>query len=530
MKPSGAVSRTDRGRPRKLTRRRASKLAEGWSQDAPICGTCHRGNTELWPESAAFLRVIAHFSPDVRTYHFAALGALTVPYPSKPDLSNRQMAFDALNMLLGPEGFSAWAQLEPDGLRPTVSHRQSALQAALTPDRALLGVATPATPTALAATLALAQQQGWPVLPCGNGSKITWGGPVAASLAVSTARLNQVIDHAVGDLTVTAQTGIQFADLQAQLAQSGQFLALDPSFPADATLGGIVATGDTGSLRHRYNSVRDQLLGVTFARADGALVQAGGRVVKNVAGYDLMKLLTGSYGTLGVITQVTFRTYPFAPVSDTVVLQGDPAALGSALQALHSSALTPVAFDLLSGRCLQALGLTDHADHMGLLLRFQTVGESVAQQADRASQLAQSLGLSIQRPTNEADLWQQITQQRMAPAPTARITAKIGVKPSDATATLQSLEVMLPEVTALIHVGSGVGLVTADGTAADWEKARSHLQGLGGFLSILQAPLAFKQAMDPWGYAGNALNLMKTIKQQFDPQNQLSPGRFVGGI
>jgi glycolate oxidase FAD binding subunit len=445
-----------------------------------------------------------------------------VPDPSKLDFSNRQMAHDTLGMLLGPEGFSAWELLEPT--------HQSAFQAALIPGSMLLGVATPATPTALAATLALAQQQHWPVLPCGSGSKITWGGPVAASLVVSTARLNQVIDHAVGDLTVTAQAGIRFADVQAQLAQSGQFLAIDPSFPDDATLGGIVATGDTGSWRHRYNSVRDQLLGVTFARADGELVQAGGRVVKNVAGYDLMKLLTGSYGTLGVITQVTFRTYPFAPASATVVLQGDPAALAAALQALHSSALTPVAFDLLSGRCLQALGLTDHADHMGLLLRFQTVAESVEQQADRASQLAQSLGLQIQRPANEADLWQKTTQQRMAPAPTARITAKIGVKPSAAIATLQSLEAILPVATALIHVGSGVGLVTAEGTTADWAKARAHLQDLGGFLSILQAPLGFKQEFEPWGYGGNALGLMRTIKQQFDPQNQLSPGRFVGGI
>jgi glycolate oxidase FAD binding subunit len=159
------------------------------------------------------------------------------------------------------------------------------------------------------------------------------------------------------------------------------------------------------------------------------------------------------------------------------------------------------------------------------------VAESVAQQADRAVQLAQSLGLKVQRPSDEADLWGRITQQRMQPATTAtQITAKIGIKPADAIGTLQFLEAGLTDAAAQIHVGSGVGLVSAEGTVAQWEQARAHLQERGGFLSILQAPLAVKQSMDPWGYGGNALNLMKTIKQQFDPQNQLSPGRFVGGI
>jgi glycolate oxidase FAD binding subunit len=124
--------------------------------------------------------------------------------------------------------------------------------------------------------------------------------------------MQQLIEHAVGDLTVTVEAGMQFAHLQAQLAKLGQFLALDPDFPQSATMGGIVATASTGSLRQRYGSVRDQLLGINFVRADGQVASAGGRVVKNVAGYDLMKLFTGAYGTLGAISSVTFRVHPYS--------------------------------------------------------------------------------------------------------------------------------------------------------------------------------------------------------------------------
>ncbi|TVP66579.1 MAG: FAD-binding oxidoreductase, partial [Nodularia sp. (in: Bacteria)] len=143
----------------------------------------------------------------------------------------------------------------------------------------------PRTQTQLAAVIAEAHRQNWRVLPCGKTSKINWGGLVkSADIVVSTEHINQLIQHAVGDLTVTVEAGMQFSHLQAILAKSRQFLALDPSKPELATIGGIVATADTNSLRQRYGSVRDQLLGITFVRADGQIAKAGGRVVKNVAG------------------------------------------------------------------------------------------------------------------------------------------------------------------------------------------------------------------------------------------------------
>ncbi|HEY9883407.1 MAG TPA: FAD-binding oxidoreductase, partial [Thermosynechococcaceae cyanobacterium] len=200
--------------------------------------------------------------------------------------------------------------------------QQASIAQAVAPDVTVSGVAYPSTPAALAAMVQADDRQ--PLLPCGAGSKLAWGGLVGGLkdkektlplLVVSTERLNQLIDHAIGDLTVTVEAGMRFADVQATLATAGQYLPIDPAYPDHATIGGIIATADTGSLRQRYNGVRDLLLGVSIVRADGQVAKAGGRVVKNVAGYDLMKLFTGSYGTLGIITQATLRVYPLPEAS-----------------------------------------------------------------------------------------------------------------------------------------------------------------------------------------------------------------------
>ena len=158
---------------------------------------------------------------------------------------------------------------------------------------------------------------------------------------VSTQKLDRLIAHAVGDLTVTVEAGMKFAKLQEILATAGQFLPLDPAYPDRASIGGIIATADTGSLRHRYGGVRDLLLGITFVRADGKIAKAGGRVVKNVAGYDMMKLFTGAYGTLGILTEVTFRVYPLPTTEGTVILTGAADKLANLAKILLSKYFDP---------------------------------------------------------------------------------------------------------------------------------------------------------------------------------------------
>jgi glycolate oxidase FAD binding subunit len=405
-----------------------------------------------------------------------------------------------------------------------VSQQKSILQVIASPTPPSC-IVYPHTTEQLAQVMAEAHRNKWRVLPCGSGSKLNWGGLAKdVDVVVSTERLNRLIEHAIGDLTVTVEAGMKFSRLQAMLADSGQFLALDPITQDTATIGGIVATADTGSLRQRYGSVRDQLLGMTFVRADGQIAKAGGRVVKNVAGYDLMKLFTGSYGTLGVLSQVTFRVYPLPEASGTVVLTGDAKAISQAADTLRGSALTPTQADLLSTQLVSNLEL---GKGLGLIARFQSIAESVKEQSNRLLEVGAQLGLqgTIYSAADEADLWRILREQMHSCASESGISCKIGVLPTAAVEVLTQAEV------GLIHIASGLGVLRFEGenTVDKVLEIRNLCQTHGGFLTILSAPVKVKQ-LDVWGYTGNAVQLMRRIKEQFDKEYILSPGRFVGGI
>jgi glycolate oxidase FAD binding subunit len=375
----------------------------------------------------------------------------------------------------------------------------------------------------LAAVITTANNHKWGVLVCGSASKIHWGGLAKnIDIIVSTEHINQLIEHAIGDLTVTVEAGMKFAQLQEILAKHNQFLALDPAFPDSATIGGIVATADTGSLRQRYGGVRDQLLGITFIRADGQVAKAGGRVVKNVAGYDLMKLFTGAYGTLGIISQVTFRVYPIPETSQTVILTGEAVAVSQAVRTLQSSELTPTQADLLSSKLVSDLNL---GTGIGLITRFQNISESVKEQSKRLLIIGEKLGLHgvIYSENQEANLWQRLPETINYYSPESTITCKIGVLPTAAVEIVNNIDF------GLIHISSGLGLVRLE-NQDQILPLRNLCAANSGFLSILSAPVELKERFDVWGYNGNGLEVMRGIKTQFDPQNILSPGRFVGGI
>jgi glycolate oxidase FAD binding subunit len=386
---------------------------------------------------------------------------------------------------------------------------------------------SPQTQEDLAAVVAIASQNKWTILPCGNTTKLDWGNLVKHSeLLLSTQNLNRLIEHAIADLTVTVEAGMTFANLQAILAQKGQFIALDPAYPETATIGGIIATADTGSRRQRDRGVRDMLLGITFVRHDGKIAKAGGKVVKNVAGYDLMKLLTGSYGTLGIITQVTFRVYPLPAASQTVLLTGKTDALNQVTKSLLSSTLTSISLDLVSSPLIEKIGI---GKEMGLLVRFQSIPESVKEQAKRLLEMGQNLGLSgnTYTDTDDTNLWQQLKQQIWSIESSSPILCKIGMLPSEAVNTLNQLQ----QETVLIHGGVGLGVLRLEtSTPEKLLEIRRWCEAKGGFLTILKAPIELKEKIEVWGYNGNSLDLMRRLKQQFDPQNLLSPCRFIGKI
>src|SRR5215472_3526133 len=249
-------------------------------------------------------------------------------------------------------------------------------------------VLSPGTEAELANALQLANEAGAAVVPRGGGTKLGWGNPPArADVVLATARLDRVLEHAWADLTVTVEAGCTIRTLQQTLAQHGQRLALDPLWPEKATVGGILSTNDSGALRLRFGSLRDLIIGVKIALPDGTLARSGGKVVKNVAGYDLPKLVTGALGTLGVITCATFRLHPLprhtrsfsispANLEETqklVLAIQDSKLAHVALQA-HFSAETPPSIDILFEGT--DAGLDGQAAHLHKLSHSARISEA----------------------------------------------------------------------------------------------------------------------------------------------------------
>ena len=424
-----------------------------------------------------------------------------------------------LASILGAESaLVGWDNLE--------SATQSKIKDSLTCSHPPEYFVAPHTQATLAKVISLAGKYNWRVIPCGNGSKLSWGGLVkGADLVVSTQNLNRIIDHAVGDLTVTVEAGIKLAQLQEKLYATGQFLPLDPAYPQTATLGGIISTADTGSWRQGYGGVRDLVLGISFVRADGKTAKAGGRVVKNVAGYDLMKLLTGSYGTLSIITQVTLRTYPLPPASQTIILTGDHTQIITAASSLLASSLTPTCGDILSESVVKKLEIEGG---MGLMIRFQSIPNSVAEQCQKVQDMADKLGLQtmIKTEKQEEQILSQLNQLIHPSVTDATITCKVGILPNAAVKFCDYLEQLTDDKgLGIINFGSGLGKLHLEQSNCI-EELRDYCQKHQGFLSILTSPSQVKSQIEPWGYGGNALEIMQGIKKQFDPQNILSPDRF----
>jgi len=438
--------------------------------------------------------------------------------------------------LLGADRVLAFASLN--------SHLHDRIVQSLTPDSLPPAcVIYPQTIDELSKVIALAYVQRLRVLPCGNATKLDWGGLVSrADVVVSTSLINQIVEHCVGDLTVKVQAGVNYQDLQAVLGKEGQFWAIDPPYGADATIGGILATGSAGSLRHRYNSVRDMCLGVEFVRSDGEVVKAGGRVVKNVAGYDLMKLLTGSYGTLGIVSSITFRLYPLPEFTQIVVATGAAEAIAQLQQKISTSVLTPTACDVLSASVIAKLDL---GEGIGLAVQFSSLKISVLEQGDRLAVIAKELNLKVQIIEAVTDFWRSLenllwqNELRHASSSTNHpVVCKLGILPSATVSIMQQCQQIFTQQSYLlqIHAGSGLGVLriengTSPQIAEQLAQVKRIAEAQSGFLSLLEAPQELKfnhQVLgNAWGYTGNARDLMVKIQQQFDPRGLLSPERLI---
>ena len=385
-------------------------------------------------------------------------------------------------------------------------------------------VIEPGTEKVLAGILRLSNEAGLAVIPRGGGTKMGWGNaPSPADLILSTARMNAVIEHAWADLTVSVEAGCTIQRLQETLAQHGQRLALDPLWPEKATIGGVLSANDSGALRLRFGGLRDLIIGVTIALPDGTLASSGGKVVKNVAGYDLPKLVTGALGTLGVITRAVFRLHPLPRNTRTFsIAAGNAEETQQLMLALQDSKLAHTSLQShFSGDAPPVAGILFEGTEAGIAaqeVQLRRLAAPARVSEDSASAVASREGL-----------WTFLDAASVA-------IAKISILPANLARTIE-----LVERTAKMHqlrwraliYATGIGWLRLEGEGGSLggalEGLRRELQGQEGSLVAVHRPEKMP-TFDAWGNTGDAQPLMKAVKQQLDPKNTLNPGRFVGGI
>ena len=364
----------------------------------------------------------------------------------------------------------------------------------------------------------------------GGGTDLGLGGaPALLDAVVRTSRLDRIVEHAPSDQIVAVEAGIPLARLQAALALDGQRLALDPPDAERKTLGGIIAANAYGPRRARFGSVRDLLIGISFLRADGAAARGGGKVVKNVAGFDLPKLMVGSLGTLGLITTATFRLHPLPDEEVTLLLPGRTAAGVRALvAALREAQLEPAS--------VIAAWRQDGRFDIGV--SFEGFRAGVAEQRERLARLVlpgTGSACEILDPAAAAAFRARHDELRTAPELRAKVAAlRTHIEPITA-------DVLPPLLDSLENPGFvwyatlGLGFLSgapADGgsTVRALHAARARLAGLGGTLTLEASPAEIRAHVPVWGEKPVALPLMKAVKERLDPERRLAPGRFVGGI
>jgi glycolate oxidase FAD binding subunit len=367
--------------------------------------------------------------------------------------------------------------------------------------------------------------EGLAVVPRGGGSKLSWGRNPRTDTFLSTRLLNTPIEHYAGDLVATVPAGATLAEVNRVLALERQWLPLDPTAAAQATIGGIVAVNDSGPRRQKHGTTRDLIIGIEIVLADGRLAKAGGRVVKNVAGYDLARLMCGSFGTLALITSATFKLAPLASASRTVVVEvRDPAEASRLALAIQAAPLSPSAIEL-------------QAPRYRLLIRFETTEAAADRQAKRAVAIVEAAGLTaaIAGDQDENVLWRSHEADAWRPD---GIILKVTILPTEVPTVLSELQ-QFAAATGVSYAAIGraaLGVLTLriegsdEAAALVIDSVRRVAAHRGGHAVVLRAPAGFASRVDPWGDVGDASAMMQAVKSRFDPRNTLSPGRGPAGL
>jgi glycolate oxidase FAD binding subunit len=372
----------------------------------------------------------------------------------------------------------------------------------------------PSTFQDAAAALATAAKDGQTVRIVGAGTKLGWGASDAeADLELHTSGLDQVLAHDAGDLTATLQAGVPLEVAQRTFAAAGQMLALDPPLGTPGpTIGGVVATADSGPLRHRYGAPRDLVVGATVALSDGTIAQSGGKVIKNVAGYDLAKLFSGAFGTLGLILSVNVRLHPLHETSVTALgAASDPAVLSAAAIAL---AAAPLEFE--------ALDVAWKGGRGGLLARC--AGREATRRAQRAARRMREVGLSqVDVTDQDGQLWER---QRAGQRSPEGALVRIAATPTELAAVIGAVDAGEGTLVGRAALGTSHVELAPEGV----DELRRALPASARAV-LLDGPAPLRARGESWGApAGPELELMRRIKTRFDPTRTCNPGLFVGGI
>ena len=401
-------------------------------------------------------------------------------------------------------------------------------------ERAL--VLVPGSAAEISEVIKLAASDNQAIVPAGGATFLDAGNVLdRTNLILTTRRLSSLIHHEPADLVATAQAGLTLREFQNQLREKGQWLPIDPPDDGTATLGAVVATGLSGPQQPGYGPVRSFVIGLRAILADGTTIKAGGNVVKNVAGYDLCKLFTGSYGTLGIITEVTFKLRPVPVETRTIVAAGERSALTDIGRAIARQT-SPVAVELFSPPLAKQIIADANPDKCLLMVRFAGASRAVVVETANALKLLRTENIPCATHDEDEVLWNSVS--KAAAGGVNNLIWRAGTRVTELASFLDDVDSLERDEDSRVglqwQAGLGDGRVRVNTRAPVYpresvrtlERMRQSAEHRGGHLVIERAPVDIKNEIDSWGDIGAAVELMKRIKQQLDPESILSPGRF----
>ena len=409
-------------------------------------------------------------------------------------------------------------------------------------------VARPTSPQGISESMSVASEHGLSVSPLGGRTRTGLGNaPESLDLAIDMTGVDQVLAHNAADLTATVEAGIRVSRLQEVLAEHGQFLAIDPPLPDRATIGGTLAVGWSGSATWQNWSPRDIVIGMRTVQADGTITKTGGQVVKNVSGYDMARMHIGALGTLGIIAEVSFKLTPLPARQETVLgMFESPRSCLDAALAVFGSSLVPLAISTLHGQERKARGTGRGEGRPSLMVRVGGRARSVQRQTDDVASIYRRSGanhIAVIDVDDAAMMWRRMGDFGWADETTPVAGVRASVLPGDIPGALASLPDMedssrlrwrattqTAQGAIDIHWLGAEDESSSENVRAAISKTVKAVQRVGGTAVVTHAPTHVKESLDVWGEPTSAMDTMRNLKRQYDPDRLLNPGRFMGGI